>query len=85
MGRYDAIERRLAALVAERTGTDADTDLYPGLIAAAAMAAVRTAITVWAGTGAEPGQLPEIVEAAFDQTAEGLAAPSSTTARRGAA
>ncbi|MGH7667071.1 MAG: TetR/AcrR family transcriptional regulator [Candidatus Dormibacteria bacterium] len=68
-------ERSLAEAVASRTGTDAGRDIYPALVAAAAMAAVRVAMTHWRRSRGQ-GSLAHLVEAAMDQLAGGLAEPS---------
>ncbi|MER7728456.1 TetR family transcriptional regulator [Streptomyces sp. NPDC096323] len=46
-----ADERALVAAVAERLGQDPETDLYPRLLAHAAIAAVRAAAEVWVASG----------------------------------
>jgi len=56
-------EGPLAKVIAERTGADPQGDLYPHVLAAAAMAAVRVAIGHWmAGDGTSP--LPELIRQA---------------------
>ncbi|HEX4212170.1 MAG TPA: TetR/AcrR family transcriptional regulator [Candidatus Dormibacteraeota bacterium] len=45
------MERRLAAAIAERTGTGTGRDLYPRTLAAAVVAALRVATTHWASSG----------------------------------
>jgi len=42
-----AAEKEFAVAVAERTGTDAERDLYPKLVAAAVQAALRVATDQW--------------------------------------
>ncbi len=44
---YAAIERLLAGAIAERLGADADADLFPYLVAAAAIGAARAAFDHW--------------------------------------
>jgi AcrR family transcriptional regulator len=46
-----SVERALAAAIAERTGTDADSDLYPRVLAAAVSGAARAAVTHWLDHG----------------------------------
>ncbi len=75
VARYDALEQRLRLLVAERVGVDPDHDLYPGLLAAAAVSTLRSALTVWAIDGAKPDRLSELISAAVEQIAGGLQLP----------
>jgi AcrR family transcriptional regulator len=42
-----AIESALATAIAERTGTDAERDLYPRLVAAVTVSATQTAFDYW--------------------------------------
>ena len=70
-----ADERELARAVAERTGQDAGTDLYPGLLAAVLSAAVRVSVWRWhVQDGATP--LTALVDEALDALAAGLPAPA---------
>lgn len=69
---FTAFERTLTEAVAARTGCDPQTDLYPGVVAAATMGAVRMAVAHWrAGSGNAP--LPDLLTEAFDILAAGLA------------
>ena len=45
-------EEPLAKVIAERTGADPQNDLYPHVLAAAVMAAVRAATGHWMDTAA---------------------------------
>jgi AcrR family transcriptional regulator len=73
MGAAD--ERELALAVAERTGQDAGTDLYPGLLAAAVSAVVRVSVWRWhVQDGATP--LTSLVDEALDALSAGLPAPA---------
>jgi AcrR family transcriptional regulator len=73
MGAAD--ERELARAVAERTGQDAGTDLYPGLLAAVLSAAVRVSVWRWhVQDGATP--LTALVDEALAALAAGLPAPA---------
>jgi AcrR family transcriptional regulator len=56
-------ERGLAEAIAERTGTDADRDLYPGVLAAAVSGAARVAVTHWLDHG-PPTALPALLREA---------------------
>ncbi|MGH7641047.1 MAG: TetR/AcrR family transcriptional regulator [Candidatus Dormibacteria bacterium] len=71
-------ERSLTEAVASRTGTDPLRDIYPALTAAAAIAAVRVAMTHWRRAAGE-GSLAHLVESALDQLAGGLSAPPPRT------
>ena len=72
MAQYDELEDAIRVAIAERTGVDPETDPFARMMAGAASAAVKTAIRVWVNTGAEPEQLPELVEHAFDDLESGL-------------
>lgn len=50
-----AIEDALAVAIAERTGTEADRDLYPRLVAAVTVSATQTAFDYWRQADAEHG------------------------------
>jgi AcrR family transcriptional regulator len=68
---FAEFERSLAAAVAARTGRDPAVDLYPGVVAAAAVGAMRVAVAHWRATG-ESASLPDLVMGAFDVLATGL-------------
>lgn len=64
-------EQHLADAVAERTGTDAATDVYPRLVAATVSSALGTATSLWVrGDGESP--LAPIVLEALESLANGL-------------
>ncbi|MGY1822637.1 TetR/AcrR family transcriptional regulator [Geodermatophilus sp. SYSU D00079] len=72
-----ADERDMALAIAERTGQDAEADLYPGLLAAVVSAAVR--VTLWRWhllAGATP--LVTVVDEALEALAAGLTPPAPT-------
>lgn len=71
-----AIERDCAVAIAERTGTDADHDLYPLLVAAAVGAAVRVASEQWLRID-PPVPLPTLLRDALDRLAAGLPVPNA--------
>ncbi|GDY28389.1 TetR/AcrR family transcriptional regulator [Gandjariella thermophila] len=78
MLRADAIaERELAAVIAKRTGTDADRDLYPVLVSAAAGAATRAATHRWLRAD-PPVPMGPLLREALGLLAAGLPAPSTT-------
>jgi AcrR family transcriptional regulator len=64
-------ERLVTEALAERLGTDPDRDLYPGLLAAAATAVLRTTLTFWAATGGEV-PLDRLTTLAWQALAAGL-------------
>ncbi|MEV6868519.1 TetR family transcriptional regulator [Streptosporangium subroseum] len=64
----------LAAAVAERTGTDADRDLYPRLVAGAVGTAVLATIQLWTH-GDAPAPFAKLLRDAFGQIAAGLPTP----------
>jgi AcrR family transcriptional regulator len=65
------IERAIGEGLATRLGADADTDLYPWVLADAAVGVVRACMAFWAGSGGAV-QLGRLVEQAFQALAEGL-------------
>ncbi|KAA5832072.1 TetR family transcriptional regulator [Saccharopolyspora hirsuta] len=69
-----AAEAEFAAAVAERTGADAERDLYPRLVAAAVGAAMTTAIGHWL-RAADPTPIAPLLRDALDQLAAGLPVP----------
>jgi AcrR family transcriptional regulator len=71
-----AAERECAAVIAERTGTDAGRDLYPWLVAAAISAAIRVANEQWL-RAEPPVPLGPLLRDALGQIAAGLPAPAA--------
>jgi AcrR family transcriptional regulator len=67
-------EAEIAAAVAERTGTDAGRDLYPKLVAAAALAATNTVMAHWVATGGTADQ-GKLLADAIAQLSAGLPEP----------
>ena len=67
-------QAQIAAAVAARTGTDADRDLYPRLVAAAAGAAVNVATEHFLRAD-PPVPMDRLLTEAFDVLAKGLATP----------
>jgi AcrR family transcriptional regulator len=64
----------LARAVADRTGTDAERDLFPILVAGAALSAQQAAIDLW--LRADPAvDLLTLLRSAFTQVAHGLDSP----------
>lgn len=79
LAQHVLMEKSLSETVAERLGTDAQTDLRPDLIAGVAGAAMRIAIKRW--TESDEEKLGDVLLAAFDMLEEGLLslAPSAST------
>jgi AcrR family transcriptional regulator len=69
-----ALERALAEVIAERTGTGSERDLYPRLAAAAIVATVRAALDYWLDAPAAT-TLRSTVTMALQQVAAGLLEP----------
>jgi AcrR family transcriptional regulator len=68
-------EGPLAKVIADRTGADPQGDLYPHVLAAAVMAAVRAATGHWMATGGA-GSLPDLIRQAVRQ----ITCPQAQTA-----
>lgn len=71
-----AAERECAVVIAERTGGDADRDLYPRLVAAAIGAAIRVSNEQWL-RAEPPVPLAPLLRDALAQIAAGLPAPAT--------
>jgi AcrR family transcriptional regulator len=65
------IERSIAEGLAARLGADQETDPYPGILAAAAVAVTRSSLMFWAGSGSAV-PLRELIDQAFQALAAGL-------------
>jgi AcrR family transcriptional regulator len=72
-----AIAHALAEAIAERTGTDAERDLYPRLVAAAVVSAEQLAIEHWLRFDTQASLL-SMVRHALEQLAAGLPPPAGT-------
>jgi hypothetical protein len=68
------VQREVAAAVAERTGTDAERDLYPTLVAAAIGAAIMAALEQWLRAD-PPVAVDGLVREALGQLRAGLPVP----------
>ena len=73
---FEDLSRQLAEVIAERTGTDADRDLYPRLLADAAGIALKTSLGLWA-TGTTGRSLGDIFGEALDLLSRGLPRPAA--------
>ena len=71
---WSSMERALAEAVASRTGLDADTDLYPTVVASAVASANRVAVRRWKAGPSD--DLPSLVTEAIDLLASGLHPPA---------
>lgn len=69
-------ERAMIEVIASRTGTDADRDLFPALITAVATGAFKASINVWR-SNSEVLALSDVFDAAFDLVGNGLSVPGS--------
>ena len=69
-----AAQAELAVAIAERTGTDATRDLYPGLVAAAVGAATVAATRHWLRAD-PPVPIGALLREALDRLAAGLPVP----------
>ncbi|HEY2672298.1 MAG TPA: TetR family transcriptional regulator [Rugosimonospora sp.] len=67
-------QAEIAAAIAERTGTDAERDLYPQLVAAAIIAATNVAMHHWLRTE-PPVSMDTLLTEALAQLAAGLPTP----------
>jgi len=74
IARQEIIEDHLVAAIADRTGTDAEHDLYPTLVAAVASGAVKAAMRTWSARRS-PLPLAALITEALDQLGRGLPQP----------
>jgi AcrR family transcriptional regulator len=72
---FDSMSQQLAEVIAERTGTDAATDLYPRLLADAAGIAFKTSMRLWAH-GDTGRSIDAILDEAFDLIGRGFPEPA---------
>lgn len=75
---HHSLTRVLGEAIAERTGTNLDTDLYPNLLQVAAGSAITAALTVWNNNPTTELSPRELVDNAFDQLQAGLPDPRAT-------
>jgi AcrR family transcriptional regulator len=71
--QFVAMERLLREDVARRTGRDAETDLGPAILAAAAMTSFRVAMTTWFRRGGTDS-LADLLAETYDAMTAGLSA-----------
>jgi AcrR family transcriptional regulator len=65
------VERAITEGLAQRLGTDPETDPYPALLAATAAGVFRTSIWFWAAAGGKT-PLDQLIDLAFQSLADGL-------------
>jgi len=75
---FDRLGEGLTAIIAERTGTDAHTDLYPRLTAAVAATTLRLAVFTWLDSDGRL-DLGEVLDDALSQVRAGLPEPEAST------
>lgn len=61
----------LSARVAARTGTSVTSDLYPSVVASAAMTAMITSLAIWSREELSDESLPRLIEDAFNMMTAG--------------
>lgn len=74
LAAFGEFERVLVEAVAARIGADPDRDLYPTLVAGAALAALRASLRVWR-IDKDAADLGGLVRTAFAALTDGLSAP----------
>jgi AcrR family transcriptional regulator len=73
LAAYESTENSLAQIIADRTGTDVKTDLYPTLLAASLVATLRVVVTHWINAeSGGPEDLHRLISSALDQLRDGL-------------
>jgi AcrR family transcriptional regulator len=72
--RFEGLSRQLAEVIAERTGTDVQRDVYPRLLADVSGIAVKTSLSLWA-TGTTGRSLADILDEALRLLSQGLPLP----------
>lgn len=79
LGVFDDMGQQIAEVIARRTGTDPELDMYPSLQAAAAACCIKVATDRWWKLGRD-ADLAALVDDAFAQMRAGL--PQPTPAHR---
>jgi AcrR family transcriptional regulator len=82
-GIAEEMEHALVEAVAARTGQDAETDLYPALVASAAWGAFKVAHLRWGELGGRTS-FASLLASAFDTLSNGLASPAPAQRATGA-
>jgi len=73
---FERVDEVLASAIADRSGTDIDRDIYPHLQAAAAVAALKTAMIMWTEGRSSAASLAEAAVSALDQVRAGVPEPA---------
>lgn len=81
---HASIEVALTAAIADRTGTDADRELYPRLVAGVVVSATQTAFDHWR-TSESDAPFPEVLREVLRYVAAGLPVPPGAAVAPGAA
>lgn len=74
---HHSLTRKLGEAIAERTGTDIDSDLYPNLLQMAVGGAVTAALNLWINDPGGENTPKALVENAFQQLRAGIPEPKS--------
>ncbi|GAA3341667.1 TetR family transcriptional regulator [Amorphoplanes nipponensis] len=72
---FEALSRQMAEVIAERTGTDVNRDIYPRLLADVSGIALKASLGLWA-TGTTGRGLGDIFGEALDLLSRGLPRPA---------
>ena len=72
---YARLEATLRASVAERAGSNLQTDLFPWLVASSAVAVMKSAMMMWLINESAVAELPVLIGDAFDQLIRGIPRP----------
>jgi AcrR family transcriptional regulator len=75
---FAEVERRMTEEIARRAGMSPSLDVYPALMVAATLGALRGAVDVWQERGRD-GALGDLIDDAFDALAHGLRLPHAAT------
>ncbi|NLE78777.1 MAG: TetR family transcriptional regulator [Rhodococcus sp.] len=75
MEMHDRITRLLGAVIAERTGTDLEKDLYPSLVHMMVGGACKASLELWLSGKSNASGPDELVREAFRQIRAGLPQP----------
>jgi AcrR family transcriptional regulator len=78
VAQFAALERGLVETVAVRTGLDADADLFPSLVVASAIGAMRVTVNKWQAMS-RARSLEDLVDESFALLAAGLEPPAAAT------
>lgn len=77
LAALDEMRVTFSEIIAERTGTDAERDMYPHLQAGTVAICMKVATDAWWSAGAGGADLTELIAQAFAQVRAGLPQPRS--------